>query len=58
METPPGLSTSGQQSDGSYLQNLLRALQLIHGGDFSVRMPGDSLGIEGKIADTLGQATR
>ena len=55
METPPGLSTSGQQSDGSYLQNLLRALQLIHGGDFSVRMPGDSLGIEGKIADTLNE---
>ena len=55
METPPDLSTPGQQSEGSYLQSLLRALQLIRGGDFSVRMPGDSVGIEGKIADTLNE---
>ena len=55
METPPGLSTPGQQSEGSYLQSLLRALQLIRAGDFSVRMPGDSVGIEGKIADTFNE---
>ena len=55
METPPDLSTPGQQSEGSYLQSLLRALQLIRAGDFSVRMAGDSVGIEGKIADTLNE---
>jgi len=55
METPPDLSTPGQQSEGSYLQGLLRALQLIRAGDFSVRMAGDSVGIEGKIADTLNE---
>jgi HAMP domain-containing protein/two-component sensor histidine kinase len=55
METSPDLSTPGQQSEGSYLQTLLRALQLIRGGDFSVRMPGDHVGVEGKIADTLNE---
>jgi HAMP domain-containing protein/two-component sensor histidine kinase/CheY-like chemotaxis protein len=55
METSPDLSTPGQQSEGSYLQKLLSAVQLIRGGDFSVRMPGDSVGIEGKIADTFNE---
>jgi HAMP domain-containing protein/two-component sensor histidine kinase len=55
METSLDLSAPGQQSDGSYLQKLLSALQLIRGGDFSVRMPGDSVGIEGKIADTFNE---
>ena len=55
MDTPPDPSTPDRQSDGSYLQSLLGALQLIRGGDFSVRMPGDSVGIEGKIADTLNE---
>jgi HAMP domain-containing protein/CheY-like chemotaxis protein/signal transduction histidine kinase len=35
------------------LSELLRALQAVHQGDFSVRLPGDWTGIEGKIADTL-----
>ena len=51
-ETPPDLSTPGQRG---YLQSLLSALQLIRAGDFSVRMPGDSVGIEGKIADTFNE---
>ena len=55
METFPGPSTPGQLGEGSYLQSLLRALQQIRGGDFSVRMPGDSVGIEGKIADTFNE---
>jgi CheY-like chemotaxis protein/signal transduction histidine kinase/HAMP domain-containing protein len=32
---------------------LLRALQAVHAGDFSVRLPGDRTGIAGKIADTF-----
>jgi HAMP domain-containing protein len=55
METSPDRSAPGQQSEGSYLQKLLSALQLIRGGDFSVRMLGDSVGIEGKIADTFNE---
>ena len=39
----------------SYLQNLLSALQLVRSGDFSIRMPGDSVGIDGKIADTFNE---
>src|ERR1700716_4453575 len=37
------------------LQDLLHALQAMRGGDFSVRMTGDHLGIEGKIADTCNE---
>ena len=55
METSADLSTPGQQSERSYLQKLLSSLQLIRGGDFSVRMPNDSVGIEGKIADTFNE---
>ena len=34
---------------------LLLALQAMRSGDFSVRMSGDYLGIDGKIADTLNE---
>ena len=34
---------------------LLAALQAMRSGDFSVRMAGDRLGIEGKIADTFNE---
>jgi HAMP domain-containing protein/CheY-like chemotaxis protein/signal transduction histidine kinase len=37
------------------MQELLHALQAMRGGDFSVRMTGDHLGIEGKIADTFNE---
>ena len=36
-------------------QDLLHALQAMRAGDFSVRMTGDHLGIEGKIADTFNE---
>ena len=52
IEPPPDPSTTPHRS---YLQNLLSALQLVRSGDFSVRMPGDSVGIEGKIADTFNE---
>src|ERR1700709_830366 len=43
--------------NGSFdpLQDLLHALQAMRGGDFSIRMSGDHLGIEGKIADTFNE---
>src|SRR3977135_2560181 len=36
-------------------QELLHALQAMRSGVFSVRMTGDHLGIEGKIADTFNE---
>ena len=33
--------------------DLLHALQAMRVGDFSVRLPGDQVGVEGKIADTF-----
>jgi HAMP domain-containing protein/CheY-like chemotaxis protein/signal transduction histidine kinase len=35
------------------LRKLLRALQAVRDGDFSVRLPGDRTGLAGKIADTF-----
>ena len=43
---PP--STNGQE-----LSALLRAMQAVANGDFSVRLPGDWTGLDGKIADTF-----
>jgi HAMP domain-containing protein/CheY-like chemotaxis protein/signal transduction histidine kinase len=40
---------------GFGLPELLHALQAMRTGDFSVRLPGDQLGIEGKIADTFNE---
>jgi HAMP domain-containing protein/CheY-like chemotaxis protein/signal transduction histidine kinase len=37
------------------LPHLLHALQAMRAGDFSVRLAGDHLGIEGKIADTFNE---
>jgi HAMP domain-containing protein/CheY-like chemotaxis protein/signal transduction histidine kinase len=45
---PPVMATL-QQSE------LLSALQAVRAGDFSVRLPGDREGIEGKIADTFNE---
>jgi HAMP domain-containing protein/CheY-like chemotaxis protein/signal transduction histidine kinase len=37
------------------LHELLHALQAVRVGDFSVRLPGDRLGMAGKIADTFNE---
>ena len=39
----------------SQYHELLKALQAMRDGDFSVRLPGDWTGLEGKIADTLNE---
>jgi HAMP domain-containing protein/CheY-like chemotaxis protein/signal transduction histidine kinase len=46
---PPGMPEQRQ----AQLGELLFALQAVRDGDFSVRLPGDRTGIEGKIADTF-----
>src|ERR1700687_3177944 len=59
----PAASSTGRRTKGKPYANgnpdpsqeLLHALQAMRGGDFSVRMTGDHLGIEGKIADTFNE---
>jgi HAMP domain-containing protein/CheY-like chemotaxis protein/signal transduction histidine kinase len=58
--TPPTpLSVQQRKSNGAGRpdahQDLLHALQAMRSGDFSVRMGGDYLGIDGKIADTFNE---
>src|SRR5690242_17729666 len=45
-----GLATATTQQ-----AELLQALQAVRNGDFSVRLPGDRVGIDGKIADTFNE---
>src|SRR6266700_601013 len=37
------------------LRRMLQALQAVRVGDFSVRLPGDQIGLNGKIADTFNE---
>src|SRR2546430_1759541 len=46
---------AGTNGTSDSMQDLLHALQAMRAGDFSVRMTGDHLGIEGKIADTFNE---
>src|SRR2546421_520332 len=54
IATPPGKPTVNGK-DSLDLNHLLYALQAMRVGDFSVRMAGNQLGIEGKIADTFNE---
>ncbi len=42
-------------SSSAELHDLLSALQAMRVGDFSVRMPGNEVGLLGKIADTFNE---
>ena len=46
---------SSQDGSSAELHELLHALQAMRVGDFSVRMPGNEVGIVGKIADTFNE---
>jgi len=50
-----GISAANTEHASPVLTELLTALQAMRVGDFSVRMSGDSVGIEGKIADTFNE---
>ena len=52
---PPIAVKTGNGADTFQPHELLAALQAMRVGDFSVRMSGDRLGIEGKIADTFNE---
>jgi HAMP domain-containing protein/CheY-like chemotaxis protein len=53
----PGESIEGRANGGASaeLQDLLNALQAMRVGDFSVRMPGNQVGLLGKIADNFNE---
>src|SRR5262245_45731877 len=42
-------------SSSPNLRGLLAGLQAMRDGDFAVRLPGDWIGLEGKIADTFNE---
>ena len=47
---------NGQRNGHGFgLHQLLHALQAMRIGDFSVRLPSDQTGLEGKIADTFNE---
>ena len=46
---------NGLTSSSSNLRDLLAGLQAMRAGDFNVRLPGDWIGLEGKIADTFNE---
>ena len=52
-DTPPAKASNGHQP--IELSGLLHALQAKKVGDFSVRMPSDGIGLEGKIADVFNE---
>jgi HAMP domain-containing protein/CheY-like chemotaxis protein/signal transduction histidine kinase len=53
----PAASVEGHANGGSSaeLHDLLNSLQAMRVGDFSVRMPGNQVGLLGKIADTFNE---
>ncbi|MES2604250.1 MAG: hybrid sensor histidine kinase/response regulator, partial [Pseudomonadota bacterium] len=51
-KTAPADASVMSSSD---MKRLLRTLQAVRDGDFSVRMPSDAEGITGKVADTLNE---
>src|SRR5437660_6796039 len=55
ITVPPPGTIAANGKDSLDLNHLLHALQAMRVGDFSVRMAGDQLGIEGKIADTFNE---
>src|ERR1700722_20829581 len=62
MQAPERVRRSISKSNGTEapdggpdLRKLLRALQAVRDGDFSVRMAGDQTGLAGKVADTFNE---
>ncbi len=57
--TPQPPKTNGSEHEpGLDLRELLRALQAVRDGDFSVRLPSDKTGLAGKVADTFNEIVR
>src|SRR5688572_5872825 len=55
---PPTKAANGKASPSQFdLKRLLKTLQAVRDGEFSVRLPGDYEGLEGKVAETLNEIT-
>src|SRR5579863_9640585 len=54
----PPKTNGSDHEPGLDLRELLRALQAVRDGDFSVRLPSDKTGIAGKVADTFNEIVR
>src|ERR1700704_5107638 len=54
---PPKSSANGAESNGGdgFKRRLLATASTLRDGDFSVRMPSDLTGLDGKVADTLNE---
>ncbi len=50
---PAAVTEGAAEQRSGELTRLLEALQAVRAGDFSVRLPGDQVGLAGKIADTF-----
>jgi HAMP domain-containing protein/CheY-like chemotaxis protein/signal transduction histidine kinase len=50
-----GANARTTEADALDLREILRALQSVRDGDFSVRLPGDKAGLAGKVADTFNE---
>jgi CheY-like chemotaxis protein/methyl-accepting chemotaxis protein len=51
--TPPVSSSTNGAAESLDIRRLLSVLQAVRDGDFSVRLPGDSVGLAGKVADAF-----
>ena len=54
----PPKTNGSDHEPGLDLRELLRALQAVRDGDFSVRLPSDKTGLAGKVADTFNEIVR
>ncbi len=54
----PPKTNGSDHGPGLDLRELLRALQAVRDGDFSVRLPSDKTGLAGKVADTFNEIVR
>jgi HAMP domain-containing protein/CheY-like chemotaxis protein/GAF domain-containing protein len=52
---PPHSASQDANGNAAHSHELLHALLAMRTGDFSVRMSGDQVGLEGKIADTFNE---
>src|SRR5688572_6587911 len=53
--TSRALNQAAPSNEEFDLKKLLRALQSVRDGDFTVRLPSDRTGIAGKVADTFNE---
>ena len=56
--TEPQTATDSEGNslpDGEFKRQLLSALGALQNGDFSVRLPSDWIGLDGKVADSVNQ---